>query len=190
MNIEKTLGLITQASQYGSELVGRMPFSIVKGIVTANNDPDELRRIKATTAIMPGIDTPWLQRLMIPGVDFPVVEIGSTVLILYEESNPLVGFYIPMNNEVNAPMNKANPLLDLNADIPGIIDIQASDGACRIKIENDTVTIDGNVTINGDLIINGNLEINGATSASINGKQIATMGAKDNRNDIIIEKGW
>ena len=196
MNLQKAIGTIITATQQGAEASGRMPFSIVKGIVTANDDPENLRRVKATNALSPGIDTPWLQRLMVRGVDFLVPKIGETILIVYEESNPLIGFYVGINNDVNAPLNKENAIDDFFMSIPGIINILVGNNAMitirgnLIQVDCEDVIIDcEDLTINGNLTVNGKVKFN-SNSVDINGSQVATVGAPDSRGDTLTGRGW
>ena len=238
MQLDKVISNVVEATTRASDLSGRMPFSIVKGIVTNNNDPENLRRIKATNSIHPNIDTYWLQRLFHTGIDGLMPAIGSTVIVFYEESNPNVGFYIPVQNKVNKPSEKADPINDYHSVIPGVFDAIIDNEATKISVVNNGITIEtgtvevtaltftingqlivnGNATVNGNILVTGDIDINadlielalttgleidgnvqmtspfveiiGATSARINGKQIATVGAIDSRGDALTSKGW
>lgn len=65
--------------------------------------------------------------------------------------------------------------------------ITVLDGSIVLKAGTTTVTISqAGITWTGG----GSLDMQGLTSASINGNQITTLGAKDTRNDTLVLKGW
>lgn len=190
----KNLGRLLSGSEQSLEMVGRH-FSMIKGIVTNNNDPENRRRIKATTAISPGIDTNWINRLKsFSGIDWPLPVVGSTVLLLFEEDNPLKGFYIQIENDISPPQGKISPQDDLFLSVTGIIQILCQN-AIKVVFNNGTISIegniiiDGNVTISGDVTVNGNVSLS-SSSVSINGAQVATIGAVDNAGEVLISRGW
>lgn len=205
----RNVGASVKNASNAAEISNR-PFGAVKGIVTANDDPDGKRRIKATIAAMPGIDTPWLERLkIIPGLDANIPEIGSTVLILFEENDFLNGLWIPIENTVSPPQTKNNRLLDWWLNVPGIIQIFASDNSVDIEMKDGKITINANVIINGNVSIVGDVDIEGdisiegdlfltsdtieilnANSVSINNKQISTVGAVDQAGHALVNRGW
>lgn len=65
--------------------------------------------------------------------------------------------------------------------------ITVLDGSIVLKAGTTTVTISQTgITWTGG----GSLDMQGLTSASINGNQITTIGAKDTRNDTLNTRGW
>jgi hypothetical protein len=132
-------------------------------IVSDNQDPLGLGRVQAyEPAKGAKSSTDWLFRILpMYGLTPPVPRVGDTVLIGYVDADPHKGVYWGLVvNAVNPPVGQAN---NLTVNI----------GTTLIAITPD-----------------GQIDISGVTSVAINGKQVATLGAKDSRNDTLVEKGW
>lgn len=144
-----------------------------------------LGRIKAAIANHGGrSESDWLSRAIpFPGASFPVPKLNDTVCIIYKDGDPHQGFYLGV---VQNLINPAGDIDSLILDIPK--DTIASSQENLTVIAGESISfICGNVQIK---IQNGTIDITGASSVTINGKEIATIGAKDTRNDTLITKGW
>jgi len=122
---------IYNASQHSKEaaekLKGREPF-IVDAIVTANNDPQNLRRIKATHAgTGSSVDTDWLFHCHpFPFHDAPLPLPGQTVVIAFFKGDPHRGVWFGvLTNRVNPPFSKSDPVYDDYRVIEGSQTLQA-----------------------------------------------------------------
>jgi phage baseplate assembly protein gpV len=168
-------------------------------VVSNNQDPENKRRIKAVSPANPSLETYWIRRLATaPAVDEPLPKVGQTVLVVSIDGVETNQVYIPLCNDTNPPLDKVNPQLDYQRNVEGDytlngvknITITTASGT-KIKLDEDgNVSIEGNsLMIDADVEINGDLAIAGS-SVSINGKQIATVGAPDSRGDLLTARGW
>lgn len=173
-------------------------------IVTNNDDPQGQRRLRASDPVMPGLETYWLRRLVVaPRLDSPVPDVGSTVLVLSVDGDPVNGWWMECMNDTNPPLKKSDPLQDLHSDVRGEQvervgkDLSISVGE-SLTLRNDagasiTLAASGNVIIEDSsgnkMTLAGGITFS-TGSLQVGGKQIATVGAPDTRNDILTDRGW
>ena len=82
-------------------------------VVSANNDPDNKRRIKINIPSSPSLESEWLYRLTPnPDLDSPVPKIGQTVMALFQDGIETNGFYICIQNATNPAIASDEPLID------------------------------------------------------------------------------
>jgi Type VI secretion system/phage-baseplate injector OB domain len=132
-------------------------------IVADIDDPLNLNRIKVLEPAKGARSTSdWLFSISpLFGLSLPVPPIGTTVLVSYIDGNPHHGVYLgAVVNIKNKPSSDRNVL--------------------RLALGDLVVT----------LTPEGALDFNGVTSFTINGKEVATVGAKDSRNDTLTTKGY
>ena len=238
-----------RANQLALDMEGRAMYPTL-GIVVNNQDPENRRRVKVTTANNPGLESRWLTRLVdCPYIDYPVPNIGQTVLVFYIEGLDTQGCYISLLNDTNPTYSTESPLQDQKQEIPGnryqtVLgdnseeisgnNTQSVDGDVNLTTEGAkeervegainisggstiTITNDSGASItlgNGGQVIvtdsagrslrlggsvsNDNVwDLNGfplklinATSFTVNGSELATVGAVDNRGDVLVDRGW
>ena len=152
-----------QAYRLSQPLLNRV-LGLRLGVVTRNDDPTGQHRVRATLAEHGGqTETDWLWRLQpFPFLSTPLPVPGQTIAILNVEGNPNTGVYIGIIQ------NKTNPLIAEYED-----GVAFQFGQAQIWIRDS-----------------GAIEILSATSISINGQEVATVGAIDSRGDTIVSKGW
>ncbi|MDZ7922499.1 MAG: phage baseplate assembly protein V [Marinagarivorans sp.] len=173
-------------------------------VVTRNDDPAKLRRLRATAPTAPGIETDWLRRINTqPSHDAPLPKIGQTILVFSVEGDPLNGWWMLCSNAPNPPLPKANPQLDLQSIVEGE-QVERTDGDRTVNVGASLILKNdagASITLaaNGSIIIEdagGNrLSLDGTiafatASLSIAGKQIATVGAVDSDGEALVSKGW
>jgi hypothetical protein len=113
--LSRILGALHQATEASKDAMDSRQRAMVPylAIVTNNVDPQGLRRVKVTTPQAPGIETPWLRRVLTaPHQDPPLPDIGQTVLVLSIDGDPMNGWYLTANNLANPPQGKGNPVAD------------------------------------------------------------------------------
>jgi hypothetical protein len=202
-NVFNALYQAREASQHAQDLTGRVVMPVL-GIVTENNDPTGARRIKISDPAAPAINSDWIRRALDrPNYDPPLPKIGSTVLVAFIDGDPLNGWYSVCQNLTNAPLQKANPIIDLAERVEGdttertdgdrIIDVGRSltlrtDSGSRIEL-----AADGSITL---IDSSGNtLSLDGAisfdtSSLTVGSKEIATVDAVDTAGHALVNKGW
>lgn len=144
-----------------ADLAGRV-IGLALGIVSTNSDPDSLARIKVWEPSKGAkAETDWLYRVQpMSYISTPVPMVGQTVALGFIDGNPHQGVYL------GTLQNFTNNVLG-NPDQ-------------LVLMVGDTKLV----------ISAGSIAITGVTSISINGKEVATLGARDSRNDSLITKGW
>jgi hypothetical protein len=113
--LSRILGALHQATEASKDAMDSRQRAMVPylAIVTNNVDPQGLRRVKVTTPQAPGIETPWLRRVLTaPHQDPPLPDIGQTVLVLSIDGDPMNGWFMTANNLANPPQGKGNPVAD------------------------------------------------------------------------------
>lgn len=141
------LEILRQADQVAKpalDLVGRS-LSVELGIVTDNNDPEGLRRIKVTLASKGAqTNTDWLYRVLFsPVVDPPLPQINQTVIVAFLEGDNHQGIYLGNTvNQVNPALDKGSVQDDYYDAIPGDR-LQKTAG-------QHTITTGADLTITGD----------------------------------------
>ena len=224
---------IKDSAKFAETLRGRAIGSKL-GIVSVNEDPQGMRRIKVVFADKPGLDSYWIMRSANShNLDYPVPKIGQTVRVEFIDGDITKGFYSVLENAVNVPHKTKNELIDYSQIVEGDFHLNVVEEINRgagkdindkslanINVEVDKAikqeagtTIDieagtkvtlkagGNVILtinsNGSITLaSTSVSINASniafntSSASINGSQIATIGAVDNKGDVLVSKGW
>lgn len=158
-------------------LQGRVQ-GIQYGIVSTTDDPLFLGRIQCLDASKGGKSaTDWLYRILpFPSFSPPLPPVGTTVLMGFIDGDPHLGIYF------GSLQNLTNPTLNTGKDL--VINV----GSVSISVSPDgSLTITGVTNLNIDV---SNFSLTGATSVTINGSQVATLGAKDTHNDTLVTKGW
>ena len=92
-----------RVSQSLQDLQGRA-YGLVPGIVTDNQDPMGLHRVKVTTGTLGAKgSTDWLYRLIpMPLISLPAPQVGDTVLVAFEDGDTHKGYYLGLiQNLVN-----------------------------------------------------------------------------------------
>lgn len=214
MELLSHLAGLQRVSQVTSDESGRMPGSFL-AIVTQNVDPKNLRRILVADPTMPNINSHWVRRsLGYPHTDPPLPEIGSTVLVTSCAGDATILYYQSVVNATNPALEKENAIKDHREKLPGdrIVSIQGTDQE-RIEKDKNTSTglsmtlkcdagavikifEDGTIELSdvaGNKIRLGGLagiSITALSDVKIQGKSVATVGAKDDRGDTLVTRGW
>lgn len=192
--IFKTLHTATKANQIALDTLGRIPYPVL-AVVTNNVDPASRRRIQVSDPAKPDLNSDWLRRVNpFPFIDPPVPKVGQTVLCFFVGGDELKGWYLSVTNDTNPPHDKQNPIEDLSLRVPKNLTVHFGETA---KITCDSgveilIDTDGKVSIKAsELAIDApTVAFNNASSVSINGKQVATVGAPDTRGDNLTGRGW
>lgn len=187
--------------------------SLRVGIVVANDDPDNLRRVKVQSQDRGSSVSDWLSRLTsFDSEDLPVPSIGSSVIIGSIDGNTHSDIVIGVlqSEGTNQPLDKDQPG-DYVSDTPGHwisiaerlellnalakIEVMEDSG---IKLSNQLGSIyllpSGYTIVSypgGSISIGSNgFEINSDTPININspdliwnGSRVARVGGRDSRND-------
>ena len=143
-------------------LQGRVQ-GIQYGIVSSIEEPLGFGRVQCFDASKGGKSTTdWLFRVLpMPGFSPPLPSVGHTVLLGFIDGDPHKGCYFGnIQNAVNPTLNSGQDLV--------------------MTIGNTTITITPEGAIN----------IIGVSSVTINGKEVATIGALDTGNDTLTTRGW
>ena len=157
-------------------LQGRVQ-GIQYGIVTTTEDPLATGRIQCIEASKGSKSTTdWLVRVLpFPGFSPPLPLKGDTILIGYIDGNPHQGVYFgSLQNLINPVVNQGD---DLVIFVGGTRVAIAPDGS--INIQTDTINVQS-----------ATVAFTGASSVTINGKEVLTIGSVDTRGDTNNTKGW
>lgn len=159
-----------------SDLQGRT-YGLILGVVSDTEDPLNLARVKALVPSKgANYETDWLSRMVLnPGVLQHIIQKGDTIGILFIDGDPHSGVYLGvLNNLVNPPQ------ADLETFVIGI-------GNSLLTVAQDSVSVAvGAISI---AVSDGSVQITGASDFSINGKQVATIGATTS-NGKVVTRGW
>ncbi|NJR40953.1 MAG: hypothetical protein HC781_21590 [Leptolyngbyaceae cyanobacterium CSU_1_4] len=125
-----------RANQVALDLQGRQ-LGLMFGIVTNNQDPLKLRRIKVTTEAKGGLtETDWVMAMrLIPNYDPPLPLVGTSVIIAAIGGNPHHMIWLgPVINQTNPQDdNQGDPINDNSQTIPGSSD-ERIEGSLTIKV--------------------------------------------------------
>lgn len=167
-----------QAARQTQDLLGRA-YGVQLAVVADTQDPLKLGQIRVMMPSKGGKTiSDWLQRLM-PwyGLSVPDLSVGDTVVVAFIDGNPHQGVYL------GVLQNIVNPAYDGDRLLYNI-------GGSQLSLDNQGtlsfVTDSCQMTITRQ----GAVEFSGVTSFKINGKQVATLGAKDSDGDSLVTKGW
>lgn len=145
MSIFDILRQAEQIAKPALDLVGRS-LSVELGVVTDNNDPENLRRIKVTLASKGAqTNTDWLYRVLFsPAIDPPLPQINQTVIVAFLEGDSHRGIYLGNTvNQVNPAFDKGSAQDDYYDSTPGDR-LQKTTGQHTITTGKDlTITGDG-----------------------------------------------
>jgi hypothetical protein len=146
-------------------------YGLTLGVVCDRNDQGQIK------AITPKAKTDWLIPIRPQDAcSMPVPPLGATVAILYQDGDGHKGFWLGVLG------NALNPHKGNLGD-----HYQVTPGVHRLTV-NDTLEIQvGPVTLR---VSGGNLDISGVTGVSIEGAQVATVGARDSANHPLVNRGW
>lgn len=110
---------IKDSAKFAETLRGRAIGSKL-GIVSVNEDPQHMRRIKVVFADKPGLDSYWIMRSANShNLDYPVPKIGQTVRVEFIDGDITKGFYSVLENGVNKPHQTKNELIDYSQIVEG-----------------------------------------------------------------------
>jgi hypothetical protein len=122
----------------------------ILGIVTANNDPENRRRVKIVDPLFGGIiDSAWINPIRVTqNYDPPLPQINQMVIVWFVNGDNENGWYLPVMSDTNPSRNKVDAIADESYRVEG----------------NRITTIDKDETsdIGGDLTTNvgGDADIN------------------------------
>lgn len=163
------------------------------GIVAATDDPLTLGRVQVYDQAKGGKHkSDWLIRGL-PFTSFspPIPAVGDLVVFGYILGDPHHGCYLGMAvNQVNKPVGAPEDFTivlgktTVKITLQGIVSV---DGAKEVKVTStDKITVKSPlVTIDSPSVVFSN-----TTSATIGGKQIATVTAPVSGGGTVIDKGW
>lgn len=122
------------------DLTGRA-FGLQLGVVTSNEDPLGLARIKATVSNLGAkTDTDWLYRLVpCPKISLPVPTIGETVVVGYLDGDPHKGIYLGTNQNL---LNPAGPKTDFILTIGEKVQIHATPESIKLTVGSSSILIE------------------------------------------------
>lgn len=155
------------------------------GIVTDNNDPEGLRRVKVMSQDRGVSVSDWLQRITnYSDEDLPVPKIGDTVVIgsIDEDTHNDLVLGVLQSQSNNSP-NRKSSLYDLCAQIGyeflyGCQSFRIVTPGCELEIQDGKLSINAtNIDLNAtDVAIQ-------SASLTWNGDQVAVVGGIDTRGD-------
>lgn len=167
-----------QAHSQTQDLVGKV-YGVQLAIVADTSDPLNLGRLRAMLAPKGGNSlTDWLTRVM-PwyGLSAPYLNLGDTILVAFVDGDPHKGYYLGVLQNIVNPAYDPDKLLYTFGGSQLAIDSQGSltfvTGGCKLNITKT-----------------GSVSFTGVKNFTINGKQVATLGAKDTDQDTLVSKGW
>ena len=183
-DLQETVALGKQLAQHQGRTYGRQ-----LGVVLDRDDPLGMGRVRATVASKGGrYQTDWLTREEpCSKLSLPVPKVGESVWASYTDGDPHKGAYSGVvQNNINPAADKDSLKLQVGKVIleihpEGVLKVSGCD---RVEVISDTTEF------RGDVVIEGSLDISEASSVSINGSQVATIGARDDDGDILDTKGW
>lgn len=194
LNLINKLVELDQISKGANDLIGRN-LAPYLAVVANIDDPLEMRRIKVISPSNPNLETEWIRRLDITNkLDAPLPKVGQTVIVFSIDGVLTNGWWLTVINATNKPLEKDSAALDFQLESEGkykvvaenTIELLSNSGAV-IKIEPS-----GHIEISTSenlSIVASSIELE-TSSATINGSQIATVGAVDTRGDTLVLKGW
>lgn len=163
------------------------------GIVANTDDPEQMQRIQVYDMTKGGTYvSDWMFRLL-PFTQFspPLPKLNDLVLVGYINGDPHQGCYLGlMVNKKNVPVGANNDFTivvggtKISLTLAGDV---AVEGAKSVSINaSDKVTVES-----AELVFKaGSVDFQDCSSFKVGGKQVATLGAKDNTGDTIVTKGW
>lgn len=121
-NILQTLADAQKASAYALEARDRQ-YALMFGVVTDNQDPNNLRRIKVSLEGKGGlVSTDWVMAMrLIPNLDPPLPQVGTSVIVAAIDGDPHDLIWLgPVINQTNPQDDRqSDPINDNSQTIPG-----------------------------------------------------------------------
>lgn len=176
-NIFQVLNQAEQIAQYTKDLRGKS-YGLSLAIVADVDDPVQLGRIRV---FLPSKGTSstsdWLQRITpSPKLSAPLLSVGDTVVVGFFDGDTHQGCYLGvLNNVVNPVAASSDSLV-----------VVVKDSALLVQPNSISLTVGGSTFVLSD----GAISVSGVSSFQVNGKEVATVGAKDSRGDTIVSRGW
>jgi hypothetical protein len=181
-------------------------------VVTNNADPENRRRVRVLVSDKAPdlVESPWLTRVEpSPYLDSVIPGVGQTVLVGFNGGVPEDGFYVGVGiNDPNPPSQdgpqshtlvvpnlvriSAGSSIRLETDSGSYVELRES-GAIELRAANGHRWVIGGPKGTPDgtrLPDGGSVAFEGLTEFSLNSKQVATLGAVDNRGDHLVSRGW
>jgi phage baseplate assembly protein gpV len=206
-NLFQTLFEASKATQTVNELVGRMlglRWAIVSTVAT-EQEPERLK-LAMIKVLMPhqggNSESDWIMRL-VPwqGLSVPMPKPGDTVLVGFSDGDPhSYGFYLGIPNNLLNPAYKDGTVW--RYDFSDHIFIELSKEsikfvafACSITLDKERVDITAPMlTFNNNpqtkMVLSGdNINFDCPGKVQAKSKEVGVLGAKDTRNDILVESG-
>jgi hypothetical protein len=109
------------------------------------------------------------------GLTLPAYRVGDTLAFSYLNGNPNTGVQLGIvQNAINPPAQTDRLTYKLEDSL--------------VEITNESITL----TVGQSQLIlkDGSVELKAITSFKVNGKEVATVGAKDSDGDTVTSKGW
>jgi phage baseplate assembly protein gpV len=104
------------------------------------------------------------------------------------------GFYLPIINNTNAPLEKEDVINDYRYDCPGEMTTNAEKNITIHAGKTATIkTSNGNeisIREDGSIYVKANEITIETDSLQINGKEVATVGAVDSAGQALVSRGW
>lgn len=176
-NVLELLYKASQSQHVASDLMGRV-LGLQYAVVANNSDPEGLHRVQVLEPAKGARSTSdWLYRLSpMSGIHLVLPQVGSTVLVGYIDGDPHNGCYLgSLVNQLNPPSHQGDR-------------VHLMLGSSVVEVTSNTIKLSiGSTTLE---LSDGSLSINGLTNGTINGKQIVTIDALDDRGHRIVNKGW
>lgn len=168
----------SKASQVTQDLTGRT-YGIQLAVVAQVEDPLELGRIKALLPSKGGKTlTDWLVRAMPwAGLSVPVLAPGDTVAVAFIDGDPHNGVYLGIIQNVANPSYGSDRWVYTTPSSQTVID---ADGSISHTVGSTKFSINAQ----------GGVSFTGVSSFQINGKEVAVIGAKDNKGDALVTRGY
>lgn len=152
-----------------SQIQGRN-LSLTLGVITDVADPDKLNRVRVLLPSEGGKSiTPWYYRMVtMTRLAMPIDLVGRTAVCGYINGDPHEGIVLGI---------MVNALTTMNQDEEELL---YRLGTSSISVKDKSIVLStGNVK----------LEMT-ENDITINGKSVLTIGSKDTRNDLTVERGW
>lgn len=178
------------------------------GIVADNNDPLNLGRLQVYDQAKGGkYKSSWLFRAL-PFTAFtpPVPKPGDLVSFGYIDGNPHQGCYsgVIVNNINPAVGSKEDLTIVLggvkvvmsakgNVSVTGAKEVLVEATKVTVKastsllLEADAITFKGNSSVK---FTSPSVDLGSPGTAKLAGKDLVVLGARDSRNDTLVDKGW
>lgn len=177
-DIFKAIYAGAKAAQSTQDVQGRV-YGIQLAVVADVTDPLELGRIKV---LLPSKGaktlTDWLTRLM-PwhGVSAPILTKGDTVVIAFVDGDPHQGVYL------GVLQNLINPTYGIDRWV-------YTTAKAQLSIDSSGTMAYTTGSTRMEVTEQGSVSFTGVNSFTINGKEVAVIGARDSDGDVLVDRGY